>query len=134
MSEEGNKVVLKGNFLWVFEEQGKLLMKVKRSYNRLYKLVAETVKPVCLLTKTEEMSKLWHTRLGHVNFQSMIAMNKNQMVLGFPNVNVSTEICKGCLKSKQARKKFPQESSFSATRALQLVHGDLCGPIEPATS
>ncbi|XP_074327203.1 uncharacterized protein LOC141665119 [Apium graveolens] len=31
LSEEGNKVVLKGNYLWVYEKQGELLMKVQRS-------------------------------------------------------------------------------------------------------
>ena len=134
MSEDGNKVVLKGEYLWVFEEKGKLLMKVKRSQNRLYKLIAETVKSGCLLSKTEKESRLWHTRLGHVNYQSMILMNKKNMVHGFPSVSLPNEICTGCLKSKQVRKSFPQKSSFSATQALQLVHGDLCGPIDPATS
>lgn len=76
MSEEGKRVEIKGEYLWVFEEQGKLLIKVKRSPNRLYKLLAEIVKPTCLLSKTEEVSKLWHTRLGHVNYQSTVLMNK----------------------------------------------------------
>lgn len=37
MSEEGSKVVLKGEFLWVYDEQERILKKVKRSSNRLYK-------------------------------------------------------------------------------------------------
>ena len=57
MSEDGNKVVLKGDFLWVFEEKGKLLVKVKRSPNRLYILIAKPVKPGCLLSKTEKVSR-----------------------------------------------------------------------------
>lgn len=131
MLEEGKIVVIKGEYLWVFEEHGKLLIKVKRSPNRLYKLLTEIVKPTCLLSKIEEVSKLWHTRLGHVNYQSMVLMNK---MYGLPDVSLSNEVCKGCLRSKQTKKSFPQNSSFSATRALQLVHGYLCGPIEPATS
>lgn len=38
-SEEGNKVVMSGEFLRVFDKQEKLLIKVKRSPNRLYKLI-----------------------------------------------------------------------------------------------
>ena len=60
-------------------------------------------------------------------------MNKKNMVHGFPNVGLSNEVCTGCLKSKQVRKSFQQKSSFSATQALQLVYGDLCGPIDPIT-
>ena len=57
LSEEGNEVVLKGNYLCVYKKQGGLLMKVKRSENRLYKLLAETVGPKCLLSKSE---KIWN--------------------------------------------------------------------------
>jgi hypothetical protein len=28
---------------------------------------------------------------------------------------------------------FPQQSSFRAKERLELVHGDLCGPVTPAT-
>lgn len=55
------------------------------------------------------------------------------MVLGLPNVIQSKEVCKGCLVSKQVRKGFPHKATYSATKVLQLVHGDLCGPIEPTT-
>ncbi|KAL8145756.1 hypothetical protein AgCh_003778 [Apium graveolens] len=42
ISECGNEVVLKGEYLWVRDKQGKLIMKVKRSMNRLYKIILET--------------------------------------------------------------------------------------------
>lgn len=74
LSESGNKVVLAGNYLWVYESQGNVLMKVKKSPNRLYKLFINTVKPVCLLSKVDEVTRLWHTRLGHVNLQSLALM------------------------------------------------------------
>lgn len=94
-SEEGNKVVLKGNYLWVFENQGSLLIKVKRSENRLYKLLAETEKSECLLTKSDEVSNLWHIRLGHVNQLSMALMHKKNMVYGLPNVSSQRKCARG---------------------------------------
>lgn len=51
LSENGNKVVLNGNYLWVYDGDGRLVMKVQRSTNRLYKILLETSKPVCLLSK-----------------------------------------------------------------------------------
>jgi hypothetical protein len=35
--------------------------------------------------------------------------------------------------TKQRRLPFPQQSSFPAKERLELVHGDLCGPVTPAT-
>lgn len=39
LSENENKVILKGMFLWVYDSQGRLVRKVKRSTNRLYKII-----------------------------------------------------------------------------------------------
>lgn len=56
--EEKSKVVLKGEYLWVYEKKGKLLMKVRRSKNRLYKIILEETKDVCFLTKSKKESWL----------------------------------------------------------------------------
>ncbi|KAL8090107.1 hypothetical protein AgCh_039543 [Apium graveolens] len=54
------------------------------------------------------------------------------MVRGFPGIQEVKEVCSGCLMSKQTRKPFPSKANYTAARALELIHGDLCGPIEPA--
>lgn len=86
LSEKGNKVVLNREFLWVYENDGRLLMKVTRSSNRLYKICIKENRVVCLLTKAEEVAWLWHSRLGHVNFQAMQYMCNNEMAHGLPNL------------------------------------------------
>lgn len=58
MSEDGNRVVLKGEFFWIYDSQDRLLMKVRRSQNRLYKIVIETSKVECLMSKADEASRL----------------------------------------------------------------------------
>lgn len=75
LSEEGNKVVFSGEFVWVYDKQGKLLMKVKRSVNRLYKIILECSKPTCMQSEVNDSSWLWHLRMGHVNFQAMNLMS-----------------------------------------------------------
>src|SRR5438876_912157 len=59
LSEAGNRVVLNGDYLWVYEDSDKLLMKVKRTENCLYKISLEESKASCLLTKVEEDTWLW---------------------------------------------------------------------------
>lgn len=134
LSETGSRVLLKGEFLWVHDEQGRLLMKVKRSANRLYKIILESFETTCLMSKTEEQAWLWHSRLGHVNFQAIIQMENNGMVNGLPKLKQPKELCTGCLMSKQTRKGFPSKTEFRAKAPLELIHGDLCGPISPPTA
>lgn len=109
-------------------------MKVKRSANRLYKIALESINPASLLSKTEEEAWLWHSRLGHVNFQAMIHMKNNGMVCSLPKLKQPTHVCTGCLISKQTGKGFPSKTEFNAKAPLELIHGDLCGPISPPTA
>lgn len=78
LSEEGNKVILDGEYLWVYNLYGKLLIKVKRASNRLYKIIIEEDEAICLLTKAEETMWLWHRRLGHTNFQAITMLSKKK--------------------------------------------------------
>lgn len=133
MSEQGNKVVLQGEFLWVHDNNERLLMKVKRSHNRLYQILLEESQNTCLLTKSKEDSWLWHSRLGHVNFNAMSHMKKNNMVMGFPMLVQPKEECMGCLMAKQTRTPFQSQRNYGSGEALELVHDDLCGPISPST-
>ncbi|KAL8156085.1 hypothetical protein AgCh_001244 [Apium graveolens] len=82
----------------------------------------------------EEVSKLCHARLGHVNYQEMSLMAKEKMVKGFSNITQPKDVCVGILLSKQTRKQMPTKSTFSAAKVLELVHDDLCGPIMPETT
>lgn len=109
-------------------------MKIKRSPNRLYKLIIESGNSECLLTSLDDVLKLWHACLGHVNYQALSMMFKERMVRGLPKVVQPKDVCIGFLMSKQTRKHVPIRANFSAKKVLELVHGDLCGPITPETT
>ncbi|KAL8107457.1 hypothetical protein AgCh_024023 [Apium graveolens] len=82
LSEDGDKVVIEGEYLSVYDEKGRLLMRVRRSTNRLYKIWLEESTHMALLAKIDENSWLWHVRLGHVNFQALSQMSRDEMVYG----------------------------------------------------
>ena len=44
---------------------------------------------------------------------------------------VSLKFCEPCVLGKSTKLKFPKKSEFRATRTLQLIHTDVCGPISP---
>lgn len=133
LSEDGYKIILNGEYLWVRDKRDKLLMKVKRSFNRLYKIILEPIDYSCLLSEENSAEWLWHSRLGHVNFNAMVQMASKEMVHDLPKLSHPKQICTGCLMSKQVKKAYPQQSNYSAKKVLELVHGDLCGPITPST-
>ena len=133
LSESGNRVVLLGEYLWVYDVSGMLMLKVKRSSNRLYRIVIEDAPAPCFLSKGEDETRLWHARLGHVNFGAMKLMSANGMIYGIPDFSQPNGVCDGCLLSKQARTPFSSQTHFVAKEKPELIHGDLCGPISPPT-
>lgn len=58
-------------------------------------------------------------------------MANSRMVKVLPPVNQPDQLCEGCLLGKQPRKSFPKVSESRASRPLQLIHTDVCGPITP---
>ncbi|KAL8110993.1 hypothetical protein AgCh_026669 [Apium graveolens] len=60
MAEDGHKMIIRGEFLKIYDKQGKLLMNVQHSINRLYKIIIETSHRECILSEADETSKLWH--------------------------------------------------------------------------
>lgn len=48
LDESGNKIAIQHGILWMFEQDGTLLMKVPRAPNRVNKINLKNVSPVCL--------------------------------------------------------------------------------------
>jgi len=55
------------------------------------------------------------------------------MVTGMPSIKHAGELCDSCLAGKQRRLPFPKAAKYRVAERLELVHGDLCGPITLAT-
>ena len=56
------------------------------------------------------------------------------MVLRLPCVNFSNKICETCVMGKQYRESFPTGNSWRARKPLELIHSDLCGPLEASSN
>ncbi|KAL8091403.1 hypothetical protein AgCh_033858 [Apium graveolens] len=72
--------------------------------------------------------------LGHVNFKALTLMSAADMARGLPHITQPWEVCSGCLMSKQTRKQSPTQATYSTKQILELVHGDIHGPIAPTTA
>jgi transposase InsO family protein len=109
------------------DPEGMLLAKVNRDSIYLYVLKLNLATPICMAVNGSELAWRWHARFGHLNFQALRRLAQGGMVRGLPQIDHIDLLCDGC------RTPFPEEAQYRAQMALELVHGDLCGPITPAT-
>ena len=80
-------------------------------------------------------AQTWHRRLGHISVESVLKMMKKGMVKGM-EITGNTRlpgVCKPCLVGKQTRKPIAKEAEVRATRPLQRIHSDVCGPFQTAS-
>jgi hypothetical protein len=55
------------------------------------------------------------------------------MVRGLLQLAHIEQLCDVCVTTKHWRTRFPKQAKYRADKPLELVHGDLCGPITLAT-
>ena len=133
LDEEGCRMTMARGKLTIFDCEDRLLAQVQRSKGRLY-LVKLSVVDQCLIT-TEDSSEdqLWHLRYGHLNFHSLKEMSRLKVVEGLPKIEVPDHLYRSCVVRKQHQNSFPKSSQFRASKPLELVYLDICGPISPST-
>ena len=69
-------------------------------------------------------------RFGHLNFGGLNLLNRKGMVSGLPLIEKPDSLCEGCILGKQHRESFPSEKSIRAKAPLEIVHSDVCGPMQ----
>lgn len=72
-----------------------------------------------------------HRLFGHRNIDSIKQMIKNQTIIGIDLKNCTcNSTCGICVQSKMTRKSFVKEKPKVSKDILDLVHTDICGPIQ----
>jgi hypothetical protein len=136
MIEEGYYILFGGNKAVVFEDGSlkNVLAKVLMKGNRCFPLSLETLLPAARRASVVEESWIWHKRLGHLNTDSMQKMQQKKLVIGLPTLTNMDAVCEACVMGKHKREKFPKEGSWRASKPLELIHTDLCGPMQLESS
>ncbi|GJT17877.1 putative ribonuclease H-like domain-containing protein [Tanacetum coccineum] len=124
-------IVLSPNFK--LTDESHVLLKVPRK-NNMYSVDLKNIVPkgglTCLFAKaTSDESKLWHRRLGHINFKTMNKLVKGNLVRGLPSKLIeNNQICVACQKGKQHRASSKSKTVSSISQPLHMLHMDLFGP------
>ncbi|GJT90060.1 putative ribonuclease H-like domain-containing protein [Tanacetum coccineum] len=124
-------IVLSPNFKLIDESQ--VLLRVPRK-NNMYSVDFKNIIPkrglTCLFAKaTYDESKLWHKRLGYLNFKTMNKLVKENLVRGLPSKFFENDqTCVACQKGKQHRASCKSKTENSISFPFHLLHMDLFGP------
>jgi transposase InsO family protein len=133
LDESSSRVEIKDRVIRIWDRRHRLLAKVTRGTNRLYVLNVQVAQPLCLAAHWDNEACQWHKRFRHLHFKALKRLSAKGMVRGLPSLDHVEQFCDVCVLTKQRRLPFPQQSSFRAKERLELMHGDLCGPVTPAT-
>ena len=60
----------------------------------------------------------------------MKLLHMNNKVKGFPLIDKEERFCEGCIFGKHHRENFMVENSYKACTPLEIVHFDICGPMQ----
>lgn len=125
----GNRVIFNQTGSMIYNSQNECIGEANLE-NGVYRLnVVKSEKLLAAAIKTS--CATWHRRLGHINANDLNKL-KNGAVEGVSfdeKCDTSKSSCVVCCEGKQTRLPFPQSTSRSQ-EVLELVHTDLCGPME----
>ena len=121
----------------------KTIMTGTRSSSSLYRLNFAPANPVPVdktsstalhinsVSRPKPSLRLWHERLGPINLSRIKQMASSNIVTGL-RLDTNSEdgfVCTGCALGKHHRSPFPTVGRTRAARPGQLIHSDLCGPM-----
>jgi hypothetical protein len=117
------------------KNQDRMVASSIKEASHLYRLFSRTHRSSSVSAAASSVNadpKLWHARLGHLNAKSMLQLSNKQMVDGLPTLKSDFElgVCEGCALGKSHRAAMPKQATNRATQLLELVHSDICGPLQ----
>nr|GFB06329.1 retrovirus-related Pol polyprotein from transposon TNT 1-94 [Tanacetum cinerariifolium] len=91
--------------------------------------------PLCLMAKAlPTQAWLWHRRLSHLNFDYINLLSKKDIVIGLPKLKyVKDQLCSSCELSNAKRSSFKSKAVPSLKGRLNLLHIELCCPMQVAS-
>lgn len=115
-----------GNSSWKLTK-GSLVVARGKLCCSLYKTHAKVCSNQLNAVEDDASPNLWHRRLAHVGEKGLNVLVRKSLIPVAKGKALNP--CDHCLFGKQHRVSF-KKSSTRRTKKLELVHSDLCGPME----
>lgn len=111
---------------------GQLVIKVQMTTNKMFPLDIAQMENYGLVSKELNTSILWHLSYGHLSEKGLKLLHKKEIVFGLPQMD-QLEVCEACIYRKQNRRAFPGSANWRDSSQLELIHADVCGPMQMAS-
>lgn len=112
---------------YILDKQGNTVMHGTRTSDNCYGILP-TNDITCHSTLLSD-TKLWHQRLGHINYKDLSILTKHELVRGVPKLSKpKNHICGPCQLGKQIKASHMKTNVIVTKRPLELLHMDLMGP------
>lgn len=110
----------------------RVLIATAKLSDNMYKL--NTVTDKAYVTTFESKTDLitWHKRMGHLNIADVKRLESCAEGVKISSKEVDC-VCIPCCEAKQTRFPFPPSNS-RANALLEIIHTDLCGPMETSSA
>lgn len=129
MVGKGNTIIFDRSGCSIYNRDDEKIAFVKPE-NGVYKIRADMGKCMITRKKTNESAVIWHRRMGHLNYRALQKLRDGAVDgMNFDDDAGLFKNCETCAMGKQSRQPFG-ESKFKTTQLLELIHSDLCGPME----
>ena len=128
--EKGYDILMKNMHLWLTDLSNNLIDKVHNTNNRMISLYLHSIDAKCLKVNVQDDSWFWHMRFGYLNFEALKSTGDKNIVDGIPSINDPNKLCDSCLLGEHAMRSFPEKTTLRTSKPLQLVHTDVCAPID----
>jgi transposase InsO family protein len=134
LQQKNVTLVFRNDTCKAYHEDNGLIFSTQMTTNRMYIIIAPVIIPMCLKVSKQDKTQLWHNRYGHLSLNGLKLLAKRNMVQGLPDLSAMENKCTDCISGKQQRDAIPKQAKWRASEKLQLIHSDICGPINPISN
>ena len=92
--EKGFKVLFEDKFCMIKDANGKNVFKIKMRGKSFALNLLEEEQTV--VSQENNVTSLWHKRLGHFHHNEVLYMKKNQLAVGLPDLKQNLPTCIAC--------------------------------------
>ncbi|CAL8132841.1 unnamed protein product [Prunus armeniaca] len=135
MMEDGYYLVFEDHKVEIYDDSScsNMVAKVQMRGNQSFPMKLQSGIHTAYKASVCHFTTMWHKRLGHLNMSSLKLMQEQEMFVGLPEIKAVKEVCEGCVLGKQCREAFPREATTRASTLLELIHSDICRPMQTVT-
>ncbi|GAU44223.1 hypothetical protein TSUD_399870 [Trifolium subterraneum] len=116
---------------WLFDFDDKFRETVKLGDNSTMQVMGKGNVKLYLAGKVSVITDVYY--LPELK-KNLLSIAKREMVKGLPMVKDIQTVCSDCVVSTQHIDSFPKDTSWRAATKLELIHLDICGPINPTSN